>query len=280
MGVIWALTSGQPTGNVKGVLQVEENIEGKIDSLMRILEKMEIEKKEAQDLKGTEARSTCEECREYDHVHKDCPKEAKVLDYMRKGELPNFRYRQGRPQFNASSSISNSVPLRIQLKEFMDEQAKINKDTVTKFKTIDKVLVNIDSKVTEVGSSNHQVLNMMKMLECKWDNLPGASLMMKGSFRDNLKVPYRRRPIKHVRERRPKIQNVPREQGSLNHPPRWRKLLRRRLRGSSPKSPNFRCRKKTRGYHNSSHTTSEVNLTTTLRSLWRLCIDLASTCHY
>jgi hypothetical protein len=37
----------QPTGNVKGVLQVEkENIlEGKIDSLMRRLEKMEIEKK-------------------------------------------------------------------------------------------------------------------------------------------------------------------------------------------------------------------------------------------
>jgi hypothetical protein len=51
------------------------------------------------------------------------------------------------------------------LKEFVDEQAKINKDTVTKFKTMDKVLENIDSKVTEVGSSNHQVLNMMKMLE-------------------------------------------------------------------------------------------------------------------
>jgi hypothetical protein len=47
----------------------------------------------------------------------------------------------------------------------MDEQAKINKDTVSKFKAIDKVLENIDSKVTEVGSSNHQVLNMMKILE-------------------------------------------------------------------------------------------------------------------
>jgi hypothetical protein len=47
----------------------------------------------------------------------------------------------------------------------MDEQDKINKDTVTKFKAIDKVLESIDSKVTEVGSSNHQVLNMMKMLE-------------------------------------------------------------------------------------------------------------------
>jgi hypothetical protein len=157
----------QPTGNIKGVLQVEkENIlKGKIDSLMRRLEKMEIEKKEAQDLKASEARSTCEECGEYGHVHKDCLEEAKVLDYMRKGELPNFHYRQGRPQFNASSSIPNSVPLCIQLKDFMDEQAKINKDTVTKFKAIDKVLENIDSKVTKVGSSNHQVLNTMKMLE-------------------------------------------------------------------------------------------------------------------
>jgi hypothetical protein len=77
------------------------------------------------------------------------------------------------PQFNASSSIPNSVPLRIQLKDFMDEQAKINKDTVTKFKAIDKVLENIDSKVTEVGSSSHQVLNMMKMLEMQVGQLAG-----------------------------------------------------------------------------------------------------------
>jgi hypothetical protein len=126
---------------------------------------MEIEKKEAQNFKAAEARSTCEECGEYGHVHKDCLEEAKVLDYMRKGDLPNFRYRQGRPQFNASSSIPNSVLIRIQLKDIMDEEAKINKDTVTKFKAVDKVLENIDSKVMEVRSSNHQVLNMMKMLE-------------------------------------------------------------------------------------------------------------------
>jgi hypothetical protein len=56
---------------------------------------MEMEKKEAQDLKAAEARSTCEECGEYGHVRKDCPEEAKTLDYMRKGELPNFRYGQG-----------------------------------------------------------------------------------------------------------------------------------------------------------------------------------------
>jgi hypothetical protein len=84
----------QPAGNVKEVLQVEKEdiVKGKIDSLMWRLEKMEIEKKEAQELKAVEARSTCEECGEYGHVHKDCPEEAKVLDYMRKGDLPNFRY--------------------------------------------------------------------------------------------------------------------------------------------------------------------------------------------
>jgi hypothetical protein len=76
----------QPTGNVKGILPVEKEdiLEGQIDLLMRRLEKMEIEKKESQDLKAAEARSTCEECGEYGHVHKDCLEEAKVLDYMRK----------------------------------------------------------------------------------------------------------------------------------------------------------------------------------------------------
>jgi hypothetical protein len=234
---------------------------------------MEIEKKEAQDLKATEARSTCEECGEYGHVHKDCLEEAKVLDYMRKGDLPNFHYRQGRPQFDASSSIPNSVPLRIQLKDFMDEQAKINKDTITEFKAIDKVLENIDSKVTEVGSSNHQVLNMIKMLEMQVGNLPDAYPLMKGSFRDNLKVPKWRRLFKLVRGRRPNIRNIPQEQGSLNDPPRQRNLLRRKLWISSPKSTSLRCREKTRRYRNSSHATSEVNLIITLRSLWRLCVD-------
>jgi hypothetical protein len=74
------------------------------------MEKMEMEK-EAQDLKAAKVRPTCEECEEHDHV-------------------------QGKPRFNASSSIQDLVPLCIQFKDFMDEQAKINKDTVTKFESI------------------------------------------------------------------------------------------------------------------------------------------------
>jgi hypothetical protein len=149
---------------------------------MRRLEKMEIEKKKAQDFKAAEVRSTCEESKEYGHVHKDFLEEAKVLDYMRKGDLPNFRYGQRRPQFNASSSIPNLVPLCIQLKDFMDEQAKINKDTITKFKAIDKVLENINSKVTKVGSSNHQVLNMMKIFETQVGQLAGCLSATEGKL--------------------------------------------------------------------------------------------------
>jgi hypothetical protein len=103
-----------------------EFLEWHIGLLMRRMEKMEMER-EAQDLKAAEARSTCEECEDYDHV-------------------------PGKPQFNASSSIQDLVPLYTQLKDFMDEQAKINKDAVTKFKAMEKILENLDDKVTEVGS--------------------------------------------------------------------------------------------------------------------------------
>jgi hypothetical protein len=61
-------------------VEKENLLEGKIDSLMRRLERIELEKKEAQDLKAVEERSTCEECKEYVHVQKDCPEEANMLD--------------------------------------------------------------------------------------------------------------------------------------------------------------------------------------------------------
>jgi hypothetical protein len=38
-------------------------------------------------------------------------------------------------------------------KNFMDEQAKINEDVVTKLKAMEKILKNLDGKVTEVESS-------------------------------------------------------------------------------------------------------------------------------
>jgi hypothetical protein len=72
-------------------VEKENILEGKIDSLMRTLEKMEIEKKETQDLKAAEARSTCEECGEYGHVHKELSggsQSARLHEEERIAELP------------------------------------------------------------------------------------------------------------------------------------------------------------------------------------------------
>jgi hypothetical protein len=56
----------------------------------------------------------------------------------------------------------------------MDEQAKIKKDAVTKYESTEKVLENLDGKVTEVESSIREVFIVMKMLEMQVNNLPGA----------------------------------------------------------------------------------------------------------
>jgi hypothetical protein len=119
------------------------------------MEKMEIEK-EAQHLKAAEARSTCKECEEYGHV-------------------------QGKTRFNASSSIQDLVSLCTQLKDFMDEQIKINKDVVTKFEAMEKILKNLDGKVMEVGSSIHEVF-IMKMLETQVGQLAGRPMGSKGEY--------------------------------------------------------------------------------------------------
>jgi hypothetical protein len=104
-----------------------EFLEWHIGLLKRRMEKMDIEE-EAQHLKAIEARSTCKEYEEYGHV-------------------------QGKPRFNASSSIQDLVPFCAQFKDFMDKQAKVNKDAVTKFEAMEKILENLDGKVTEVGKA-------------------------------------------------------------------------------------------------------------------------------
>jgi hypothetical protein len=120
------------------------------------MEKIEIEK-QAQHLKAAEARSTCKECEEYDHV-------------------------QGKPRFNASSYIQDLVPLCAQFKDFMDKQAKISKEVVTKFEATEKILENLDGKVTEVRSSIREVFIVMKMLETQVGQLAGRPMGNKEEF--------------------------------------------------------------------------------------------------
>jgi hypothetical protein len=114
-------------------------------------------KKEVQHLKAAEARSTCKECEKYDHA-------------------------QGKPQFNVSSSIQDLLPLCAQFKNFMDEQSKINTDAVTKFEAMKKILENLDGKVTEVGSSIHEVFIVMKMLETQVGQLVGHPMGNREEF--------------------------------------------------------------------------------------------------
>jgi hypothetical protein len=64
----------------------------------------------------------------------------------------------------------------------MDEQAKINKDVITKFETMEKILENLDGKVTEVGSSIREVFIVMKMLETQVGQLVGCLMGNKGEY--------------------------------------------------------------------------------------------------
>jgi hypothetical protein len=64
----------------------------------------------------------------------------------------------------------------------MDEQAKINKDIVTKFEAMEKILKNLDGKVTEVGSSIREVFIMMKMLETQVGQLAWRSMGSKREY--------------------------------------------------------------------------------------------------
>jgi hypothetical protein len=64
----------------------------------------------------------------------------------------------------------------------MDEQAKINKDVVTKLEAMEKILENLDGKVTEVESSIREVFIVMKMLETQVGQLAGCPMGNKGEF--------------------------------------------------------------------------------------------------
>jgi hypothetical protein len=154
----------------------------------------------------------------------------------------------------------------------MDEQAKINKNTITKFKAIDKVLENIDSKVMEVGSSNHQVLNMMKMLKMQVGQLAGRLSTNEWKIPGQPQGPEM---AKAIQTHSGKETEDPERSEGVRKPKasaEVEKFAKEKVTKIVTESPSLRYREKKRRYRNSSHATSEVNLITTLRSLWRLCV--------
>ncbi|WVZ55062.1 hypothetical protein U9M48_005775 [Paspalum notatum var. saurae] len=143
--------------------------------------------REREEVKSTDYMMTCEECGEYGHSSERCRRKLRLWTMPGKeGWIPPSNYRQNRQQrVHRRISYSNVIPLRIQLKDFMEEQAKINKDTHSKFKAVDKVLESIDGKITTVGSSNQRLMGMMKILENQLSRLASISqTKMKESCRD------------------------------------------------------------------------------------------------
>jgi hypothetical protein len=60
--------------------------------------------------------------------------------------------------------------------------SKINKDAVTKFEAMEKILENLDGKVTEVGNSIREVFIVMKMLETQMGQLVGRPMGRKREY--------------------------------------------------------------------------------------------------
>jgi hypothetical protein len=82
--------------------------------------------------------------------------------------------------------------------EYSHVQAKINKDVVTKFEAMEKILENLDGKVTKVGNSIREVFIMMKMLEMQVGQLAGRPMGSNEDCRYNPNVPRRRRRLKLI----------------------------------------------------------------------------------
>jgi hypothetical protein len=71
----------------------------------------------------------------------------------------------------------------------MDEQAEINKDAITKFEAMEKILKNLDGKVTGVESSTREVFIVMMMLETQVGRLAGRPMGNKEEFPRQLQGP-------------------------------------------------------------------------------------------
>jgi hypothetical protein len=162
----------------------------------------------------------------------------------------------------------------------MDEQANFNKDTVTKFKAIDKVLENIDSKVTEVGCSNHQVLNMMKMLETQVGQHVGCLTTNEGKLPGQPKGPI---TAKAIQTHSGKETKDPERSAGARKPKastEAEEFAKEDVTEIVTEEPEFEMPGEDTKILQLKPRYFRGNLITTLRSLWRLCVDLASTCRY
>ena len=90
------------------------------------------------------------------------------------------------------------------------------------------VFENIDGKVTEVGSSTLQVLNMMKMLDTQVAQLTGCLSSNEGKLSGQPQSPEMAKAIQTRSGKETEEPDMRREQGSLSQKLKWRPSSRRR----------------------------------------------------
>jgi hypothetical protein len=73
--------------------------------------------------------------------------------------------------------------------EDCEEHNHVQEDVVTKFKAMEKILKNLDGKVTKVGSSIHEEFIVMKMLETQVGQLAGRPMGNKEEYPRQLQGP-------------------------------------------------------------------------------------------
>jgi hypothetical protein len=73
--------------------------------------------------------------------------------------------------------------------EDCEEHDHVQEDAVTKFKAMEKILKNLDGKVTKVGSSIREVFIVMKMLETQVGQLVGRPMGNKEEYPRQLQGP-------------------------------------------------------------------------------------------
>jgi hypothetical protein len=66
--------------------------------------------------------------------------------------------------------------------EDCEEHDHVQEDAITKFEVMEKILKNLDGKVTEVGSSIREAFIVMKMLETQVGQLAGRPMSDKGEY--------------------------------------------------------------------------------------------------
>jgi hypothetical protein len=101
------------------------------------------------------------------------------------------------------------------------------------------VLENIDSRVTEVGSSNHQVLNMMKMLETQVGQLAGHLTNDEGKVSRQPKGPESAKAIQTRSGKETEYLERPAGAGKLKPSAKTEGIAKEKVTGIVTEEPEF-----------------------------------------